>query len=68
MALQIQSTVFFTVMVDETTDCSKKEQVVLVFRWVDDDLTAHEEFISLYLTVSITAAPWWPLLKTHCCA
>ena len=29
---------------------------MLVFRWVDDDLTAHEEFIGLYLTDSITAA------------
>ena len=29
---------------------------MLVFRWVDDDLTAHEEFIGLYLTNSITAA------------
>ena len=56
IAAQIQSAVFFTVMVDETTDCSNKEQVVLVFRWVDDDLTAHEEFIGLYLTDSITAA------------
>ena len=57
IAAQIQSAVFFTVMVDETTDCSNKEQVVwCMFRWVDDDLTAHEEFIGLYLTNSITAA------------
>ena len=32
IAAQIQSAVFFTVMVDETTDCSNKEQVVLVGR------------------------------------
>ena len=37
---------FGTVMVDETTDCSNKEQAVSVFRWVDDDLTAHQEFIA----------------------
>ena len=42
-------------MVDETTDCSNKEQVVLVFRWVGEDLVPHEDFIGLYLTDSIAA-------------
>ena len=56
IAAQIQSAVFFTVMVDEATNCSNKEQVVLVFRRVGKDLAAHEEFIGLYLTDSITAA------------
>ena len=56
IASQIQAAVFFTVMLDEATDCANREQVVLVFRWVDEDLTPHEEFIGLYLTASITAA------------
>ena len=56
LAKQIQDSVFFTVMVDETTDSSNKEQVVLVFRWVDEDLVAHEEFVGLYLTERITSA------------
>ena len=56
IAAQIQSAVLFTVMVDEATDCSNKEHVVLAFRWVGEDLAAHEEFIGLYLTDSITAA------------
>ena len=55
-AKQIQDSVFFTIMVDETTDSSNKEQVVLVFRWVDEDLVAHEEFAGLYLTERITSA------------
>ena len=42
-------------MVDETTDMSNKEQVVLVFRWVDNDLVPHEEFVGLYQTDSITS-------------
>ena len=42
IALQIQNAVYFIVMIDETSDCSNKEQVVLVFRWVNDDLIAHE--------------------------
>ena len=56
IAVQIQNAVFFTVMVDEATDCSNKEQVVLVFRWIGEDLVAHEDFIGLYLTDSIIAA------------
>ena len=43
-------------MMDEATDCGNQEQVVLVFRWVDEDLTPHEEFIGLYQMASITAA------------
>lgn len=56
IAENIQSAVFFTVMADEMTDCSNKEQVVLVFRWVGEELEPHEDFIGLHLTDSITAA------------
>ena len=38
----------YSLMVDETTDISNKEQAVLCFRWVSDDLIAHEEFVGLY--------------------
>lgn len=53
--LHIQRAVIFTVMVDETPDCSNNGQVALVFRWVDEDLAAHEDFIGLYLPDSVTA-------------
>ncbi len=56
IAAQIQSAVFFTVVVDEATNSSNKEQVVLVFRWIGEDLVAHEDFIGLYLTDSTTTA------------
>ena len=56
ITLQIQNAVYFSVMIDETSDCSNKEQVVLVFRWVSEDLVVHEEFLGLYLTESITSA------------
>ena len=42
-------------MVDETTDVSTTEQVVLVFRWVDNLLHVHEYFVGLYQTESITS-------------
>lgn len=31
-------------MVDETSDVSNTEQLLLCLRWVDDELIAHEEF------------------------
>ena len=39
---------FFTIMADECTDVSNKEQFVICIRWVDDSLTAHEDVIGLY--------------------
>lgn len=42
-------------MINKTTDQSNKEQVVLVLCWVNEKLEAHEEFIGLYMTSSITA-------------
>ena len=49
----IQSAPFISIMIDETTDESNKEQVVICFRWVDDELDVHEDFIGLYETESI---------------
>jgi len=51
----IQNALFYAIMVDETTDRSNQEQVVLVLRWVDDALEAHEDFIGLYSVSSISA-------------
>ena len=51
----IQKVLFYTVIVDETTDCSNKEQVVLVIRWVDEDLIVHESFVGLYSVPAIDA-------------
>ena len=44
----IHSAPFLTIMIDETTDVSNKEQVVICFRWVDKMLEAHEEFIGVH--------------------
>ena len=48
--------IFFTIMVDETTDSSNREQLVIFFRWVDNSCEVHEEFVGLYLISSIDAA------------
>jgi len=48
ISTNIQQADFFTVMADESTDASNKEQVVLVIRWVDKCLDVHEDFIHLH--------------------
>ena len=50
-------------MIDEATDVSNSEQVVIVLRWVDDSLSVHEDFIGLYKTDSTTAATLVALIK-----
>ena len=40
-------------MIDEATDTSNKEQVVLVLRWVSSNLIVNEDFIGLYNVPSI---------------
>ena len=51
----LQQSPFLTLMMDETTDVSNTEQVVIVFRWVSDLLQVHEEFIGVYQVSSIKA-------------
>ena len=48
IATELQSAEYYTIMADETTDASNKEQMVTVFRCVDDELQVHEEFVGLY--------------------
>ena len=54
--LKLQYSPFLTIMADETTDSSNREQVTLFLRWVTDDLLVHEEFLGLYTVDSIDAA------------
>ena len=42
-------------MIDKTTDIANTEQVVVVFRWVNSELSVHEEFVGLYRTESLQA-------------
>ena len=48
IARNIQNAVIYTIIADETTDVSNKEQLVFCLRWVDDDLMVHEDFIGMH--------------------
>ena len=43
-------------MIDETTDISNKEQVVICSRHVDENLMGHEGFVGLHVVESTEAA------------
>ena len=34
-------------MADESADVANKEQMVVCFRWVDEDLEPHEDFVAI---------------------
>ena len=51
----IHSSPFLSIMVDETTDVSNKEQVVVCIRWVDNALQVNEDFIGLHQVESTSA-------------
>jgi len=42
------SSSFFSIICDEYTDISNKEQLTICIRWVDRELEAHEDFLGFY--------------------
>ena len=63
IAKNLYNTSFYTIMVDETTDISNYEQVVICLRWVDDDFNVHEDLIGLYKVETISADSLVALIK-----
>lgn len=55
VAQNIKNSVFYSIMADETTDKSNREQIVLVIRHVNENLEPQEEFIGLTKVPSIDA-------------
>ena len=54
LAVQVAEAGVFSVIVDETTDASRKEQLSVCVRYVTDSLTAEELFLGLYSTDATT--------------
>ena len=55
VAANIRNSTFFSIMADETTDKTNREQVVICLRWVDDNLLPHEDFIGMHKVDKIDA-------------
>ena len=56
VAASLQCIPLYSIMADETTVSSSREQVVICLRWVDNSLNAHGEFIGLQQIDRIDAA------------
>ncbi|XP_047237317.1 zinc finger MYM-type protein 1-like [Girardinichthys multiradiatus] len=39
---------FYAILADETRDISNKEQLVVLFLWVDDSFVPHQDFVGLF--------------------
>ena len=44
----IKSSDYHSIMVDESSDVSNKEQAVFCVCWIDEDLSSHEDLIGLH--------------------
>ena len=63
IAESLQGSDFFTIMADETTDASNKEQMVICIRWVDNNFEGHKEFIGMHEVDSIDASTLYQVIK-----
>ena len=59
----IQKAQFFTIMCDESTDISNKEQAAVCIRWVSENFEIREDFIGLFELHSITSDAIFNMLK-----
>ena len=67
VAACLQHPPFITLMMDETTDISNKEQSVIVLQWVSCDFLANEEFLGLYNVPTIDATTLTMAAKDTLC-
>ena len=46
---------YFSIMADETCDLSTQEQLVICIRWLDEELTPHEEYLAIQVMDDLKA-------------
>ena len=63
IATSLQLSSFITIMMDETTDVSNKQQATIVFRLVTDEFAVHEEFLGMYEMPNITSCALVGVMK-----
>lgn len=51
----VRSSKYFTIMADEVTDSSNREQFAICFCWTDENFEPHEDFLGLYKVDTIHA-------------
>ena len=61
----IKNADFHSIMVDETSDVSNKEQAVFCVRWIDLNLFSYEDFLELHEMAKTDAMSRANLLRTY---
>ena len=59
----IRGAPFYSLMADEVTDSSNREQVVVCLRWVDQHFEPHEEFVGLHVVNTVASDMITAVLK-----
>ena len=52
---KIATSSYYSILADECTDCSNKDQFTVNIRWIDEEFKEHKSFIGLYQLDSIDA-------------
>lgn len=60
----IQTAPFFSILVDEMTDVSNVEQVVVCLRWVSETLKVQEDIVGLWHSITNGRSHWSVLHAT----
>ena len=64
IASSIHESTFYSIMCDECTDASNKEQVVICIRWIkSSNLEVHEDVIGFYAVANISSATIVKVIK-----
>ena len=48
ISLNIQWSTFYSLIADKTTNAANREQLVIVYHWIDYEFDVHEDFVSLH--------------------
>ena len=59
----IRGAAFYSIMADEVTNSSNREQVVVCLRWVDQHFEPHEEFVGLHMVDTVASDRITTVLK-----
>lgn len=63
LLLEIRANTYFSILLDETTDFSRNEQVSFCIRCVDPNLEVHEFFLGFYNTSSTTGKTLFDIVQ-----
>ncbi|KAJ8050149.1 Zinc finger MYM-type protein 1 [Holothuria leucospilota] len=55
IADSVSNAKFFSILADECTDASNREQLTICLRWIDQALEPNEDFVGIYEIPNITA-------------